>query len=150
MDTMLSIKVITPSNVSSRQSSVSSISIRPSGPRRISLRYLHSTSHENSYYGYPATIEEGVDTQGRPVRVQHSRRRKRDLIRTLLWLLLLRLQARVTTFLWRLRNLTGKLLPTRRNFLVILAVMAVLVSFSPRSWQRYIRLRHSLRTYILQ
>lgn len=103
---------------------------KPLHTRRTYLRYLHSTSHENPYYGYPATIEEGVDSHGRPIRIQHSRRRKRDLVRTLMWLLLLRCRARIASLPKQLKYLAWRLVHGRWSTLVILIVVTVSVSLT--------------------
>ncbi|PVF99840.1 hypothetical protein CPB86DRAFT_806111 [Serendipita vermifera] len=80
--------------------------------RRASLRALHSTSYENPYYGYPVLQEEGVTTGHKSIKLQHSRKRKRDLLRTLSWLLLMtwrnRLMQLAATMWSRLRLMRFK------------------------------------------
>ncbi|KIM26131.1 hypothetical protein M408DRAFT_196644 [Serendipita vermifera MAFF 305830] len=105
-----------------------STSAQPVRAHRVSLKHLHSTSHENPYYGYPATVEEGIDCYGRPVRVQRSKRRKRDLIRTLLWLLLLRFRERTALLLWYFKNLSRRMTSNKRGSLFVLVAIALLVA----------------------
>jgi len=114
---------------------------RPTHTRHTSLKHLDSTSRENPYYGYPAIMEE--DSKGRPVRIQHSRRRKRDLAKTLMWLLLLRSKERISNVAWQLRKLGWKLKQSRWSTLVFLIVIILLVSLrGVRQWRLWLpRLR---------
>ena len=112
---------------------------RPGRARRISRKQLHPTSHDNSYYGYPTTIEEGIDGHGRPVRFQHSRRRKRDLVRTLMWLLLLRCRERIAHLPWQLQNLARNMIPGKRSILILLTAVVLLTSLHRAKWPHSIR-----------
>ena len=62
---------------------------------------LSRTSSQNPYFGYPSVWSWSTSSgPGRPAHaLQHDRRRKRDLARTLLWLFLLRSQARLASLL---------------------------------------------------
>lgn len=62
---------------------------------------ISRTSSQNPYFGYPSLWSSSASSgPGRPAHsLQHDRRRKRDLVRTLLWLFLLRSQARLASLL---------------------------------------------------
>ena len=64
---------------------------------------ISRTSSQNPYFGYPSLWSWSASASsgpGRPAHsLQHDRRRKRDLARTLLWLFLLRSQARLASLL---------------------------------------------------
>jgi hypothetical protein len=60
---------------------------------------LHPTSSQNPYFGYPAMREDRT-RHG----LQHSRKRKRDLIRTLIWLFFMRSRERLLSIYWRTRR----------------------------------------------
>src|SRR5258706_993347 len=62
---------------------------------------LLRTSSQNPFFGYPSVWSWSASSgPGRPAHsLQHDRRRKRDLVRTLLWLFLLRSQARLASLL---------------------------------------------------
>lgn len=62
---------------------------------------ISRTSSQNPYFGYPSLWSWSASSgPGRPAHsLQHDRRRKRDLARTLLWLFLLRSQARLASLL---------------------------------------------------
>ena len=62
---------------------------------------ISRTSSQNPFFGYPSVWSWSVSSgPGRPAHsLKHDRRRKRDLVRTLLWLFLLRSQARLASLL---------------------------------------------------
>ena len=122
---------------SGKSSPAPRIPTNPTRTRRTSLKHLHPTSHENPYYGYPATIEEGVDVHGRPVRIQHSRRRKRDLVKTLMWLLLLRCRERIVHLPTQLKDMPRMLIRGRWSSLLVLVAVTVLMSLTRfGGWRR--------------
>lgn len=63
---------------------------KPIRPTLATIR-LHRTSSENPYFGYPTIRQDGFTSAGRPI--YSTRRRKRDLVRTLIWLLWSRIKA---------------------------------------------------------
>lgn len=92
---------------------------------------ISRTSSRNPYFGYPSVWSWSVSSgPGRPApSLQHDRRRKRDLVRTLLWLFLLRSQARLASLL---RFLSRVLLGSRstrwtRRMPRVLALVVALV-----------------------
>jgi hypothetical protein len=74
---------------------------RTSGDENATAVSISRTSSQNPYFGYPSMWSWSAPSGlGRPAHsLQHDRRRKRDLVRTLLWLFLLRSQARLTSLL---------------------------------------------------
>jgi len=120
------------------------IPTNPTRARRTSLKHLHPTSHENPYYGYPTTVEEGVDSEGRPIRIQHSRRRKRDLVKTLIWLLFLRCRERIAYLPRQLENAFRTLIRGRLSALLLLVVTALVSLTRTMGWRRRNRLHWRL------
>jgi hypothetical protein len=92
---------------------------------------ISRTSSQNPYFGYPSVWSWSASSgPGRPGHsLQHDRRRKRDLARTLLWLFLSRSQARFASLL---RFVSRALLGSRstrwtRRLARVLALVAALV-----------------------
>ena len=87
---------------------------------------ISRTSSQNPYFGYPSLWSWPTSSgPGRPVHsLQHDRRRKRDLVRTLLWLFLLRSQARLASLV---RFLSRALLGSRSTWPRRLARVLALV-----------------------
>jgi hypothetical protein len=95
---------------------------------------ISRTSSQNPYFGYPSVWSWSVSSGPKRPRhsLQHDRRRKRDLVRTLLWLFLSRSQARLASLLRFLsRVLLGSQSTrwTRRLARVLALVVALTVGW---------------------
>ncbi|KAG8785800.1 hypothetical protein FRC15_000685 [Serendipita sp. 397] len=66
---------------------------------------LYSMSNHNPYYGYPVVRQEGSSVRRQSVHLTHSRKRKRDLLRTLIWLFFLKTRERFYLALYHLSSL---------------------------------------------
>jgi len=104
---------------------------RNSATEKTTVVPISRTSSQNPYFGYPSVWSWSASkVPGRPAHsLQHDRRRKRDLVRTLLWLFLSRSQARLVSLL---RLLSRVLLGSRstrwtRRLARVLALVVALV-----------------------
>jgi hypothetical protein len=113
---------------------------KPKIQKRASLRALPSTSYDNPYYGYPALQEEGIKIGPKSIKLQHSRKRKRDLLRTLSWLFFMTWRNRITQLtykIWSQVRFTGLKHPLT---ICILGIMIALYS-------RSVKFRDLIRRY---
>jgi hypothetical protein len=99
---------------------------------------IHSTSSENPYFGYPVIHDHGTSAAKGPgtVRLQHSRKRKRDLIRTLFWLFVAKWRDRTAHVLYWLRHLIVKSSPKSRSSWILLLVTIIIVARYRKNIQR--------------
>jgi hypothetical protein len=113
---------------------------KPKIQKRASLRALPPTSYDNPYYGYPAFQEDGIKIGPKSIKLQHSRKRKRDLLRTLSWLFFMTWRNRITQLtykIWSQVRFTGLKAPLT---LCILGIMVALYS-------RSVKFRDLIRRY---